>query len=506
MGEIMAELGNSPKAEISPTRGLRILIIIIGIAALPLPPYGFIAGLVLMIFGWTLTTSLNHDLAAKTPRDETISDDARLNGAHAKAVWSSFTATPAVKIPLFGAKKAATELTRQNVHLQELISQHGLLPVAEAQLRKEQIEGEIQALQVVHDDTRRETEILQSELLSVRDQLEMQNAGLYNFAHPAESSAELAAELAGVRAGIKDLVRKKAAIHATENFTFNGSAAQGRKFVTQMSTLMLRAYNAEAENCVKTVRAGNLATAIKRLDTAREQIARQGVMADLHVESAYHAARVRELGLAAAHLQKLQSEKEEERAQREELREQRRVELELAKAKEKLQKELSHYRSAMAALEANGDIEGAQRLRNLVEDTERAIQDVDYRAANMRAGYVYVISNVGAFGGSIVKIGMTRRLEPMDRVRELGDASVPFRFDVHALFFAEDAVGVETMLHQTFSEQRVNKVNLKREFFYVTPDSVLEALKSHNVEVVEYTTDALAEEFRISTGLADTTV
>ena len=97
-----------------------------------------------------------------------------------------------------------------------------------------------------------------------------------------------------------------------------------------------------------------------------------------------------------------------------------------------------------------------------------AIEDVDYRAANIRAGYVYVISNIGSFGENMVKIGMTRRLDPLDRIRELSDASVPFNFDVHALFFSKDAVSIETTLHQRFAKFRVNRINLRREFFRVT--------------------------------------
>lgn len=100
----------------------------------------------------------------------------------------------------------------------------------------------------------------------------------------------------------------------------------------------------------------------------------------------------------------------------------------------------------------------------------------------------------------MVKIGMTRRLEPLDRVRELGDASVPFRFDVHALFFSQDAVSIETLLHQTFAEERVNRINNRREFFYVTPEQVLEVLKKHKVELVEWQTAPTAEEFHLSRG------
>ncbi|WP_350246550.1 GIY-YIG nuclease family protein [Rhodococcus sp. D-6] len=157
----------------------------------------------------------------------------------------------------------------------------------------------------------------------------------------------------------------------------------------------------------------------------------------------------------------------------------------------------------MATLEANGDSAAAERLRTKLADVQRAIDDVDYRAANIRAGYVYVISNMGAFGINMVKIGMTRRLDPMDRVRELGDASVPFRFDVHALFFSEDAVTVEAELHETFSERRVNKVNPRREFFYDTPEDVLEVLRRHVGEVLSFTAEPEAEEYLLSIGKKD---
>jgi hypothetical protein len=177
------------------------------------------------------------------------------------------------------------------------------------------------------------------------------------------------------------------------------------------------------------------------------------------------------------------------------------VQVELAAERTKLEKEREHYQNAFAALEAKGDDEGALRMLELLEDIDRRIADVDYRAANIRAGYVYVISNVGTLGDNIVKIGMTRRLEPMDRVKELSNASVPFRYDVHALFFSTDAVSVETMLHNAFDDYRVNKINRRREFFYVKPHQVLEALKERKVELVEWTEVATAAEYRLGLGL-----
>lgn len=413
------------------------------------------------------------------------------------------------KIGLFGGKRAALAYAAENDRLQSLLDKHGLAEVAELDQVKadymRQIDDLRAQLEATGQSIARATDELasvQREVLSARGVVELQSYGLFDYEHPAESSTQLGAQLEALRAEIKETIRSKRATEATSNFTFNGSTAKGKKFVTDMSALLLRAYNAEAENCVKTVKAGNLATATKRLNTVVEQIARQGTMIDLRITARFHELRMKELALAAEHLQAVQREKELERAHREELREQRKAEQELARQKEKLEKERAHYLSTLATLEAKGDAEGAQRVRDRLADVDKAIEDVDYRAANIRAGYVYVISNVGSFGRDVVKIGMTRRLEPMDRVNELGDASVPFRFDVHALFFADDAVSIETKLHQRFDEHRINKINMRREYFRVTPEAVLEALKEESVEVLEFVIDPEALEYRASSGPA----
>lgn len=224
-------------------------------------------------------------------------------------------------------------------------------------------------------------------------------------------------------------------------------------------------------------------------------------MIDPRITSYFHQLRLRELELANRHLLAVQAEKEADRAHREELREQRKAEKELAAEKARLSKERTHYENAIAALEANGDAEGTERMRERLADVDHAIENVDYRSANIRAGYVYVISNIGSFGPDVVKIGLTRRLEPMDRVNELGDASVPFRFDVHALFFADDAVSIEAMLHQHFADRRINQINLRREYFRATPTEVRDVLKEHSVELLDFKLDLAAEEYRATLSL-----
>lgn len=400
-----------------------------------------------------------------------------------------------VESELDAARREASDALDEARRLIEDEREQAVREVAERRQRSEQ---ELNQLLADVRVARAELQEVQGVLVQSHDAAELQSVGLFDYEHPSESSASLATELEALRARIKHAVRDKHAVSSTANFTFNNSAAQGRKFVNDMTKVLLRAYNAEAENAVKATRAGNLQTAQTRLSRAADQIATSGQMISLRITDSYHRMRLDELALAARHLQAVQAEKELERERRAELREQRKAEQELKAERDRLEKERGHYLATLAALEANGDVDGVARIRAKLDDVDRAVADVDYRAANVRAGYVYVISNIGAFGQGMVKIGMTRRLEPMDRVNELGDASVPFRFDVHALFFADDAVGIEAMLHQAFAEQRVNRVNLRREFFYTTPDAVLAALKDHHVEIVSFMVEPDAPEFRTS--------
>ena len=321
--------------------------------------------------------------------------------------------------------------------------------------------------------------------------------------HPAESSLELGGLLSDVRSQVKEMIRNKSAIRAADNFTFNNSASKGRKFVADMSKMMLRAYNAEVENCVLTVKAGNGESARKRLERARDQVERLGALINLRIDGRYHTLRLEELDLSLRYQNAKKAEKEAEREERARLREERKAQQELAQRRSKLDKEREHYQHVLQSLVEKGRVDEAEEIRSQLEGLDREIEKVDFRAANIRAGYVYVISNVGAFGDRMVKIGMTRRLEPMDRVRELGDASVPFGFDVHALFFSEDAVTVEADLHRRFSHRRVNRVNTRREFFYASPAEVRNVLSEVAGNLLEFTEEPEAEQYRLSLQIAE---
>jgi hypothetical protein len=343
-----------------------------------------------------------------------------------------------------------------------------------------------------------ESEKIQANLINLRLKADVEDQGLYDFENPAEDSIDIRWKLDDIKARQKEMLKDKTATRAITAFTFNGSASSGTKFIRDLSQMAISLYNAEAENAVKSVKAGNLDISITRLTRCADRIEKFGKMINLQISREYQKLRIKELTLTALYMQQVQVEKEAEKERRAELREEQKAQKEFEVEMARLRKEQEHYQNALNRMKEIGDTVKAAELESKLNDINRSIDDVDYRAANIRAGYVYVISDIGAFGERMVKIGMTRRLEPMDRIRELSDASVPFKFDVHALFFSKDAVTLETMLHHEFEAKRVNKVNTRKEFFYCTPQEVLDKLKEKDVAIMEYKIEPEAEEYRIS--------
>ena len=203
---------------------------------------------------------------------------------------------------------------------------------------------------------------------------------------------------------------------------------------------------------------------------------------------------------------KKQEEKELLKAARAEQREQAKAQKEIEEQRKKIEKEQKHYQSAYEKLKSqlalNPDdkdlLDKKAELEDKLSDIDKALIDIDYRQANMKAGYVYVISNIGAFGENVYKIGMTRRLDPQDRIDELGDASVPFNFDVHAMIFSDDAPALESALHRAFEDKKVNMVNQRREFFNVSLEEIKKVIKENFDKTVEFVDVPDAEQYRIS--------
>jgi hypothetical protein len=335
-----------------------------------------------------------------------------------------------------------------------------------------------------------------NDIVELDDARVLQAVGIYRFHHPLETAAAYLERLTDLETRIAAVVREDRAIEKSELFTFNNSLAQGRRMTADLSKLMLRAYNSEADNALRTLRAGNVVTAKRRLEASRTSIAKLGALMEMRISDSFHQLREEEIELTADWLMKKQLERENAKEERARIKEEQRVQKELDEERARLDKERAHLLNALTALQAQGETDpDLVRRLGAVDD---AIAENDFRAANIRAGYIYVISNEGAFGADVVKIGLTRRLTPSDRISELSGASVPFRFDTHTLFFSEDAVTLENELHKHFAARAVNQTNARKEFFFASPAEVRDVLLQKVGNILEFSDTAEAIEYRQS--------
>lgn len=376
-------------------------------------------------------------------------------------------------------------------------------------------EGQRQAYQQFEERRRREEaesfdlqlsiSKLREEMKALDEEANLQSFGFYKPHYDFASSERYQAKLDEVRERQKQMIKDKTAAVCRIEWTVNGSRAEGRKQINQTLRLILRAFNGECDAAVAKVRYNNAHVMEARIRKAHEALNGMVEVQQCRIAPAYLKLKLQELRLVHEHQEKVQEEKEEQRRIREQMREEEVALRELEKAKLDAEKEERRYAEALrkATEEAEravgakqqkllGQIEELQRwLEEAQANKERAIS----RAQMTRSGHVYVISNVGSFGEDVYKIGMTRRLDPLERVRELGDASVPFQFDVHAVIYSDDAPALENALHHAFNDRRVNRVNERKEFFRVGIDQIAGAVRKHHGEI-EITRAAEAVEYR----------
>lgn len=428
-----------------------------------------------------------------------------------------------IRIPLFGARAVARSLAAEleqaradRDQARKQLETTGALSVLQLEARRVELAGQIRAEEsrLAHEMSnaaaalnaaKTQLEEVGRSIIATQDEALLQEVGIYRYRHPLTDAVAYEQRLADLQSQISAMAKKDGgAVLAASDWTVNGSVVEGRKMVREYSKLMLRAFNAEADTLVRWLKPYKLDGALDRLKKVAEIIERLGKTMRIQIAAPYCQLRAQELELTADFLQKQAEEKEAERLERERLREERKAQQEIEMERARLDKERQHHANALEALVQKGDEEGAGRLRVQLADVDRKIEDMDYRAANIRAGYVYLISNIGSFGEKMVKVGLTRRLDPMERIRELSDASVPFNFDVHALFFSKDAVGIETAMRERLADMRVNLVNKRREFFRATPVEVKAHLGELAGELLEFQETPEALEYRQSLRLQET--
>lgn len=312
----------------------------------------------------------------------------------------------------------------------------------------------------------------------------------------------------------KEMLSAKSAATCTKEWVIDGSAEKGKKQTDKTLSLMLRAFNGECDSAIAKVKATNYQTMENRIQKSFEAINKLGQVQGCELSSQYLELRIAELRLEYEHALKVQAEREEQRAIKEEMRQQAIAEKEAERAQQEAERERRQYQSAlekaraeMARVDAekNADAqvqqEKHQAMESRIAELEQMMAEANAKqeramslAQQTRSGHVYVISNIGSFGTHVYKIGMTRRLDPMDRIWELSDASVPFDFDVHAIIYTDDAPGLESELHQRFAKRRINVVNERKEFFHVTIEEIAEVVRERCGDI-ELTLAAEAAEF-----------
>ncbi len=376
---------------------------------------------------------------------------------------------------------------------------------------REETANERKILQVLKAETAAlasEKQKLNQQIIELDEKVLLQSFALYEPMYVFATVDEYKRELETVREKQKNLLKKGWAVTGTRDWTVDGSAAKGRKMVSDMQKLLLRAFNSECEFVTWKVKYNNFDSCRKRIETAFTAIQKLGKTLSIEISREYFDLKIKELRLALEYQRAREVERERQRELRERQREEASLRKEIEESRRKTEKERAHYQNALNSarrqIEMARDIDRdtllakIQELEDKLGETEKNLADLDYREANQRAGYVYIISNIGSFGEDVYKIGMTRRLEPQERIDELSGASVPFKFDVHALIFTEDAPKLEAELHRAFEDRKVNMVNSRREFFKV-PLAEIEAVVHQKFDKsVEFVQNADAEQFRES--------
>lgn len=349
---------------------------------------------------------------------------------------------------------------------------------------------------------------LESQIVTLEDEVLFQEFGLYEPRFDFQSVDEYKDRLKEVRDAQKAHVKAMNEAAKNTSWTVNNSKAEGRKMVTGIQKLLIRAFNGDCDEIVRKVKFSNIDASVQSIHRSAETVEKLGQAIGLSIPLSYIKLKEQEAYLSFEYARAKEEEKERLRELKEQEREAKKLEKEIVAERKKLEKEQKQYGKALddviAQLKtADGDAKAALEKKkteleaNLAE-VAKAVADVDYREANQKAGYVYVISNIGSFGEGVYKIGMTRRLDPMERVKELGDASVPFDFDVHALIFSDDAPGLEAALHREFEDRKLNLVNHRREFFKCSIEEIKSAVLKSYDKTVEFVTIPDAEQYRIS--------
>ena len=373
----------------------------------------------------------------------------------------------------------------------------------EQQIRKGK---EVISLDTELTQKRNELARLNEEIAVANGNLNLQEFGFFERQYSFSDSTKYKDKLDSLRMQQKAMVKNGTAGRIITPMLLDNSKSKGKAMQNQLIKAALRGFNGEADALLVKVSVVNVDNKIKALRKVFEQLNKMYSRNLIEITYPYLDLKIEELRLAAEYELQKQEEKELLREQREKEREDKKLQAEIKAKRKQLEKDRDHFKNMVARVtellkEAKDDEVDELRCQlteyqDKLSELDEIEEDIDYREGHATAGYVYVISNIGSFGEDVYKIGVTRRLEPLERIRELSSASVPFQFDVHALIFSEEAFALETELHNQLAHYKVNKVNGRKEYFKVPFEKIRSILADHKELMVELNEDAEAFEYR----------
>ena len=343
-------------------------------------------------------------------------------------------------------------------------------------------------------------------LILVDDELEMQEVGLYEPKYDFVSAVLYKEKLDEIRKKQKDYIKnKRAAVCGTE-WRVNDSVQQGKAMTNANIRQILRNFNLDCEMAISKVKLSNRENSVKRIKKSFETLNKLNERNVIEITSEYLDLKLQELDVAIEYELKKQEEKELLREAREREREEKKIQKQLDAEEKKINEQKKRLENDLnkigAELRESKSDEEKEKLKLRIRELELAlaksnddIEQIINKRKRTGAGYVYILSNIGSFGEDVYKIGVTRRDEPQDRVRELSNASVPFKFDTHVFIFSKEAFELEKELHNRFETKRVNKVNSRKEFFNITYDDVMKIVKENKESVHSFNGKPEAQEY-----------
>lgn len=368
--------------------------------------------------------------------------------------------------------------------------------------------GDLAEMTVEKDRLQSVIKELKARIISFEEEELLQSFGFYKPLYDCVDSQAYRQLLDKIRDRQKEMVKEGKALRAESVFSVENDKKTGKKISKNLEKLILRAFNGECDATIDNVTFSNVDAIKARITKSYQDLNDLCQIVGISISQAYFNAKIEELHVCYEYQMKLKDEREEQRKIREQMREEVRVLKEIEEDRKKIEKEERHFKQIIAETTARMEAAAASereqyeaKLREYQEKlaaVEKDKTEVAYREQTTRAGYVYIISNIGSFGEDIYKIGVTRREDPQERIDELGDSSVPFDFDVHATIFSDDAPTLEGALHEHFADRSVNKINPRKEFFRVSLAEIEQVVREHHNKIVEFTKIAKAEDYRLT--------